>query len=268
LGLSKELPPRKFNIREQVHKIFEPQLIALGLDKRQIEIQDLSELYNSLEIVNDAIQRASDFGLLKIEVCAEAGFIVTKVSSAESHFKIGILPLLLESKKFIIERIKRLEAEAEISELKEKEKVTVDKDDRIEYEKKVQELQLVIENLENNRIKGEEQLNQAEQALKEAQSAAKQQELEERKERFRLESWERRTRLFQSFLECESVATIVGGLLLIIVTLFLIVFTFLDTKALDILSNAFLVILGYFFGQSVGKQAKYRSVSEPEDSEL
>lgn len=249
MGRAGDLAVKKLNLREQALKFFEPQLIALGLDKEQIENQDLAELRHSLETVNDAIQNPSNFGVFKVSMDAGGGFIV----SAQSQFEIGILPLLLESKKLILNRIKRLEVEKGIIELQEKAQTTSDPTDKVRYERQVQELQREVERLEENRTSNEEKLGKAEEALREAQSEIKKQELVERKERFRLEAWERRTRIFQSFLERESVATIVGGLLLIAVTLFLIVFTFINTKALDILSNAFLVILGYFFGQSVGR---------------
>ena len=48
-------------------------------------------------------------------------------------------------------------------------------------------------------------------------------------------------------------ATILGGVLLLIITLFLIIAALAEVSVSQILSKAFLIILGYFFGQSVSR---------------
>jgi hypothetical protein len=64
----------------------------------------------------------------------------------------------------------------------------------------------------------------------------------------RLEVFERRSRVWQSFLERQSVATMIGAFLLIAIFVFIATSTLLGKPVPELVSNAFLVILGYFFG--------------------
>jgi len=258
--VTKKIP----DLRENARKFFEPQLIALGLSREQIESQSLTELRKSLESLNDAIQHPESFGVVKISMDVGIPYIIQK---AKSHAEMGILPFLLEGKKWIRERISLLEKQEEIVDLREKAKSTLDQDEKAVYENQIGQLETTIKSLEESRAKNKEQLEDATRALEEAQSEAKKQELEEKRERLKLETWERRTQIWQRFLERESVATIVGGILLVVVTFFLIIATIWDMRALDILSNAFLVILGYFFGQSVGRSVPRLKEKDSQDSD-
>ncbi len=54
----------------------------------------------------------------------------------------------------------------------------------------------------------------------------------------------------KSMLEREPAAVLIGGLLLLILTGTLIVGMFTSTEIPEILGNSFLLILGFFFGQT------------------
>jgi uncharacterized membrane protein YoaK (UPF0700 family) len=64
---------------------------------------------------------------------------------------------------------------------------------------------------------------------------------------------ERRYRIIKSFLARESVATIIGAILLFCLTIVLIVAAFMHTALPEIINNAFLLILGYFFGRETNR---------------
>ena len=68
-----------------------------------------------------------------------------------------------------------------------------------------------------------------------------------------LKSFKERSEVWKSFLERESVAAIVGSLLLVVLTLSQIIATFFNIATSEIVNNSFLLILGYFFGQTWGK---------------
>ena len=59
-----------------------------------------------------------------------------------------------------------------------------------------------------------------------------------------------RSEIWQSWLARESVASIIGGVLLVLITIILLIAMFFKLTIPDIISNSFLVILGYFFGQA------------------
>ena len=66
-----------------------------------------------------------------------------------------------------------------------------------------------------------------------------------------MEKSERKAKVTQSYLERDYVATLIGGALLIIIICSLIIGMFLRIPSTDIINSTLLLILGYFFGQSV-----------------
>ena len=80
--------------------------------------QYLPQLEASLEKINDATANPDSFGKLKVVITSDAGVIVVP-AQAEHHMELGILPLLLERKSQILDRIKALRPEQQLSELRE-----------------------------------------------------------------------------------------------------------------------------------------------------
>ena len=84
------------------------------------------------------------------------------------------------------------------------------------------------------------------------------------------EAFERRTqtrlKVYEQFLARESIASIVGGVLLVVIVVALLVAMFAGKTDAKIIENGFLVILGYFFGQTVVKarQGKAGGAGEPD----
>ncbi len=74
---------------------------------------------------------------------------------------------------------------------------------------------------------------------------------------------ERRSKIWLSFLERESVATILGGVLLIVITLAQIGAMLFKIAPSDTLNNTFLVVLGYFFGQSTSRTSSTPARNNP-----
>lgn len=73
---------------------------------------------------------------------------------------------------------------------------------------------------------------------------------------FQVELQARKTAIRQSWFARESVVSLVSGLLLLALAATMIVAMFSDTAVSQIISNAFLVILGYFFGQAVRERVE------------
>lgn len=105
-------------MEETTKQVFEPKLAALNLTVRQIEHQDLRQLQTSLERVNDAIQHAESFGTIKLRMDVERGPILVQRSD-EGHFEVGILPLLLERKALILERMNALRPQEQIRDFRQ-----------------------------------------------------------------------------------------------------------------------------------------------------
>jgi predicted nucleotide-binding protein len=99
---------------EDVDRIFEERLRALGLSVEQIQSQSLVELRDSLEQIDAAIAKPEAFGVFSVKMTADTGAIITS-ASAESHVTYGILPLLLSRKRLIVSRLRELQAAADSS---------------------------------------------------------------------------------------------------------------------------------------------------------
>ena len=74
--------------------------------------------------------------------------------------------------------------------------------------------------------------------------------------RLAVELKERKSAIYRSWLERESVASIIGALLLLSLGTALIISMFTHTIAPEIVTSSFLLILGYFFGQAGSSKRK------------
>ncbi len=97
---------------------FAPTLKKLKLTLEQIEKQSLAELQTSLDTVNEAINHPASFGVMRVKLTADVGAVITKATS-EAHMEVGILPLLLERKSLILERINLLRPTEQIKDFRQ-----------------------------------------------------------------------------------------------------------------------------------------------------
>jgi len=221
-------------VSEEARRYFEPRLTEIGLSAEKVAEYSLPELHRALERVNDAIAHPESFGVLKMRLGTGRIFVV----SSEAEIEIGILPLLLDRKRLILTRIAMLTDEEKVGDLRSLAQ-KADPAVRDEMQRKLNELEA-----ENQKWR-EESL--AAENTQRATQLALQLELT----RADADAYERRWRIrHQTFLERQSVATIIGAILLIAMFVFIAVSVHVKTPIPELISNAFLVILGYFFGHA------------------
>ncbi|MGI3204736.1 hypothetical protein ACRJ4W_54820 [Streptomyces sp. GLT-R25] len=106
---------------DDIYKNFyEPRLKKLGLTRDQLQDQSLAELQSSLTTINHAIEHPESFGVVNMEMAAKAGNIVGLISTQQNaHIQVGILPVLLELKAFILERINTLRPAAQVRDFRQ-----------------------------------------------------------------------------------------------------------------------------------------------------
>ncbi len=72
MGISEKITPKTVDqtqkFRNTAAGFFEAQLKTLGLSKKQIQRQSVSELEESLERVNDALRNSEAFGMLRLKM--------------------------------------------------------------------------------------------------------------------------------------------------------------------------------------------------------
>jgi hypothetical protein len=233
-------PQRAFaeRLEELTDGVFGPQLAALGLGIEQIESQSVDELEASLERVNDAISHPEAFGSFGVQFTVGASGRVVSViagSSTDATITVGVLPLLLRRKKLILERISALRPEEQLASVRE---AVADRID--DGELKQQVLGLLDE-----RLAAERELTQK---LRQEADAVRFTDVE--RMRFEMEARERRSEIYKSMLERETVAGVIGPVLLFLLAAALTIAMFTHTPISSSVSDSFLLILGYFFGQT------------------
>jgi hypothetical protein len=101
------------SLQAQVNKYFEKQLDDLGLSISALRRQSEESLRRNLIVVNHAIANHESFGKFAVRLSAEAAIIVS--AKSESHFEIGILPLLLERYQLILKRLDEFDKRKKLS---------------------------------------------------------------------------------------------------------------------------------------------------------
>jgi hypothetical protein len=222
---------------------FEPQLVKMGLGEAQIRELDSVGLQRALQTVNDALSRAESFGGVQLELSATASVLITQARS-DAHYTLTITSILLQRKSLILERINAATPPEHIEHIKEQVAEQVSNEqarDRLfeALDETEREKTLLKEQLETERMRAEQEF-----------------EMQARIARLRVELSERRSQMWRGFLERESVATIIGAFLLVVLTFALLVAMFTKHAQLEVLANSYLLILGYFFGQSANRSRR------------
>jgi hypothetical protein len=233
---------KSFEEKLQVH--FEAQLKEIGLAKKQIETQSVDELQQSLETVNDALKHPESFGTFAIKISADSGIPYIASGKTDAHFERGILQLLLSRKRLILERIRTLSASEKIESIQDL-------------------ISQVNDETVKNKLKQEvSALKDESQVLREQSKDVDQKQTQEairtqaELERLKMELFERKSEVWFSLLERESAATLLGGFLLLVIVIAHVTAIFSKFPIPEILNNAFLIILGYFFGQSTNDKSR------------
>jgi hypothetical protein len=252
----KSFSDRSKGIQQALGIQYEEQLTLLGLGKAQIEGQTIQELKDSLERVNDAIANPDSFPKFNIAFGGMAGIPYVTKGDSEAHYQITILPTLLERKKLILERIRSSENNEKVESLQDLiNKKLIDKDDQERLKKELNQYILESQSLKEQY---QQVINvQSEQIEK----------TETEKLKLSVELWERRSKVFLSFLERESAATIIGAILLILIAFAHIVAIGFKITIPETLNSAFLLILGYFFGQSTNQASSTKNIKDNRESE-
>ena len=218
---------------------FEPQLETLHLTENQINQQNLTELEGSLQHIDDTIKAPESFGTLKLTMTGTG--IKIADSQNKNAFEVDIIPLLLERKKLILERIRELKAKEQIVGLRDLAGKSLDNEIRTKIESAINEFKKQSE-------ASYMQSQEVDAKLQEEKSS------EQQKARLSMEMAERKAEIWHKFLEKESVATLVGATILLLLTVIMVIAMFNELKTTEILNNAFMIILGFFFGQAASKK--------------
>ena len=240
--------PSIAGLEDATERIFGPQLEALGLSAGQITSQNLAELQDSLGRVNDAIAHPESFGTYAFELHANSGTLISVLTTAsEGHVTLGVLPLLLRRKKLILERIRELYPQQQLSEVREQLAQQLD-----DPHARAEVLGVIDQSLAAERELREQLDHESEAVTSEQQRA-----------RIQIDLLSKRSEIFKSLLERETVAGAVGAALMVLLGIAIIIAMFVHTAISGVVSDSFLLILGYFFGHSSGDRTDKSTRDSP-----
>jgi hypothetical protein len=207
-----------------------------GLGKDQISKQSLKELNQSLHRIDSCIVRPQSFLEQKFK----------NIINSVTDFKLKVLPILLERRMFVLENIDEAVSNTKIDNLRRLVKRTPDISVKSSMERNLDDLQI-----KNTILKKEYQ----------------------KLEKLRLNIYSEQQNFSSIFKELtgsrektskylqnrESITTLMMGILLILMTLSIVIAPFVNIQVPNILNGAFLIILGFFFGQAIGRLARLKT---------
>ena len=234
----KDVSKRALNDKAQIAllKKIDSRLMDLGLGKDQISQQSLKELNQSLHRIDSCIVRPKSFLQQKFK----------ETINSETDFKLKIVPILLERRIFVLESIDELVSKRKIYDLRGLVERMPDISLKSSMEKNLDDLQIKNSFLKKEYQKLEKLRLNIYSEQQKFSSIFK--ELPERRDK--------KSKYFQSR---ESITTLMMGILLILITSLIAISSFVDIQVPDILNGTFLIILGFFFGQTIGRLAGFKN---------
>jgi hypothetical protein len=217
-------------------KKMDSRLMALGLGKDQISQQNIKELNQSLHRIDSCIVRPESFLQQKFK---------DSINSV-TDFKLKIVPLLIERRMFVLESIDELVSRRKIYNLKRLAKRIPDIRVKSSIEKSLDDLQIKNSILKKEYQKLEKLRLNIYSEQQKFSSIFK-------------ELTQRRDKTSKYFQSRESITTLMMGILLILITFLIGIAPFVNIQVPDILNSTFLIILGFFFGQTMGRLASFKT---------
>ncbi len=230
------------------------RLMDLGLGKDQISQQDINELNKSLQQIDGYIVRPESFLKEKFRDAVDP----------ETDFKLNILPILLERRMFVLESIDELVSRRNINNLGIVVKQISDISVKSSIEKILNDMQI-----KNSFLKKEYQKLEKLRLhiyFEQQKFSSLFEELTERRDKTSKseELTERRDKTAKYFQRSDAMTTWMMGTLLILIIFLMAIAPFVNIKVPDIFNSAFFIILGFFFGQTIGRLASFRETKKNE----
>lgn len=210
-------------------------LMDIGLGKAHISRQTIKELNQSLRRIDAFIALPESFLKQRFQ----------DMVYSETDFKLQILPILLNRRRFVLQTYDELVVRMKNYDLRRLIKGISDKNVKSSIEKILNDLQM-----KNSILKKEYQ--KIEKAREDIYS------VQQKFSSIPKQSSKRGDKTSKYFLAGESVTTWVMGTLLVLIALVIAIAPFANALVPDILISAFLIILGFFFGQGIGRLASLR----------
>lgn len=232
-------------LKQDSNALFESRINNLGFSMEEIQLLNLDELQKKLDTISDLIIDKNKLGITgkKNYKRGKDYSIPSDVEPDTVGYGFTAYSNLIDKKKEILELIKIKSRSEKISSIGDLINNVTDTSLRNKMDKELKELTKQTNEFEEQ----EKELSVEE---KEFENSKKQLEISKSK----LELLEKKSQIWLTILAKESIASIIGAALLIIMSTCLLIAMFLGINTTEIIESTFLLILGYFFGHAVSKK--------------
>jgi len=212
---------------------FKAILQERGVFIETILSDDKETLKQKEEIISKVLSESRTMHRYRYAFRSEYDFDLLNSEYDQTRFYFTFEDYLKKTLEKIRERINYLEQTDKVESIKELVGALPENETKDKLKNEIHQLELKKAELEAFKIDERERLsNQIELG------------------KHKVEMFEMKTNLFLKFLDRESVASIIGSILLFLMGVCLLVMMFLQKEPIKIVESAFLLILGYFFGHS------------------
>ena len=204
-----------------------------GFDVQTTHDDDILTLREKLNKINILLNDDEFLKSKTHEFTSKNDFSLKESNSNTITIRYTILHFLTAAKDYIQEKINQLEQSTSVKSIKELVDELPENEIKNNLKTEIEELEvkkkelLIIRDEERNRLNDEIEIG-----------------------RHKAEIFAKRSDIFLKFLDRESIASIIGSILLLLMGICLLIMMFRQEEPIKIVESAFLLILGYFFGHS------------------
>ncbi|KAA2223097.1 hypothetical protein [Chryseobacterium sediminis] len=223
-------------VKLHAYGAFEDLLKDLKLDTKTISVLDQDELEEKLVMIDELLSNEDFINKHSFVYTNKENFSITNIGENFTGFNVSIKYKLNDIKEYIqirINQLKRLSRVKSINELV----------DGLPENSVKENLLREIKDLKHQNEISDQLLKQHQQIKSDINS-------EKEFLTAKTQSWKDKSDIILKFLDRESIASIIGSVLLLFMGICLLVMMFLGREPIKIVESAFLLILGYFFGHS------------------
>jgi hypothetical protein len=222
----------------------EKKINLIGLSSNHIKdlsIEQLRGKIGEIDSILDDRKKIKETG--ELNYFRDENFSIPKEIEPEfGGFHFNVAENLINKKREILELIKLKDRATKIESIS-------GLVDNISEPELQQKFKSELEELQNQAQKFEAEEQKLDEDTLKIKSIQRELELSKSK----IDLFDKKSQIWLRILGKESIASILGGVILLIMSISLLVAMFVDIETSNIIESAFLLILGYFFGQAVSK---------------
>lgn len=221
--------------QKQSFHTFQSVLERFNLHSKSLDLMNLEELEDAKSKLRNLFLNKEFLNTHQLSFDKGIHYTISEEDEV-TGFRFAIFYYLMTPIDYVNKRIKELEQSKSVKSIEKLVEEIKDSELKVKFEDHINELKESNKRLEQELI----DINEKKVIFSEQIEISK----------HKTEMMEKKYNIFLKFLDKESVASLVGAILLLLMGISLIIMMFYEINPIQIVQSAFLLILGYFFGHS------------------